>query len=171
MVRATCLCGPILSISNMKQHIPLKQFEYCIPTPGAAVDGIKKVSIDFEKRELLLTGDLRLVPDRPRKLWRSRSGSARERIEVRATIHPGLTGSLAGHSAGEVIFSLEGTMRDSKQANACSGLLVLENVTNGYGAGGREWHATLYLYDDKSDGREIKLSLTMYRPLANPELN
>jgi hypothetical protein len=155
----------------MKQHIPLKRFEYCIPTPGAAVDGIKKVSIDFEKRELSLTGDLRLVPDRPRKLWRTRSAFYKERIEVRATILPGVTGGLVGYSSDEVIFSLEGTMRDSKQINPCSGLLVLENVTNGHGPVGRNWHATLYLYDDKSDGREIKLRLTMYRPLANPEQN
>jgi hypothetical protein len=171
MVTGRMSMRPYFKHSNMKQHIPLKQFEYCIPTPGVAVDGIKKIHIDFEKRELSLTGDLRLVPDRPRKLWGSRSGSSRERIEVRATIHPGLTGGLAGHSADEVIFSLEGTMRDSKQVNACSGLLVLENVTDGHRPVGREWHATLYLYDDKSDGREIKLRLTMYRPLANPELN
>ena len=62
-------------------------------------------------------------------------------------------------------------MRDSTHVNSCSGLLVLENLTDRRGAEGRQWHATLYLYDDNSDGREIKLSLTMYRPLANPELN
>jgi hypothetical protein len=155
----------------MKQHILLKRFEYCMPAPGAAVDGIKKVSIDFEKRELSLTGDIRLVPDRPRKLWRARSTPSRERIEVKATIYPGFTGSLTGFSEDEVIFSLEGTMRDSKRINSCSGLLVLENLTSGHGPEGREWQATLYLYDDKSDGREIKLRWTMYRPLANPELN
>jgi hypothetical protein len=155
----------------MEQHIPLKRFEYCMPAPGAAVDGIKKVSIDFERGELSLTGDIRLVPDRPRRLWRTRSTSSRERIEVRATIYPGFTGGLTGYSEDEVIFSLEGTMRDSKHINSCSGLLVLENFTNGYGSDRREWQATLYLYDDKSDGREIKLRLTMYRPLANPEQN
>jgi hypothetical protein len=155
----------------MKQHIPLKQFEYCIPAAGAAIDGIQKVRIDFEKNELSLTGDIRLVPERPRKLWRARSAPSRERIEVRATIHPGLTGSLAGHSTDEVIFSLEGTMRDSKHINSCSGLLVLENLITGHGSAGREWHATLYLYDDSSDGREIKIRLTMYSPLMNPELN
>jgi hypothetical protein len=155
----------------MKQHIPLKRFEYCIPPAGAAVDGIQKVKIDFEKKELLLTGDIRLVPERPRRLWRARSAPSMERIEVRATIHSGLTGSLAGYSTNEVIFSLEGTMRDSKHINSCSGLLVLENLTTGHGSAGREWHATLYLYDDKSDGREIKIRLTMYSPLINPELN
>jgi hypothetical protein len=152
-------------------HLPLKRFEYCIAGPGVAADGMKKVSIDFENKELSLTGDIRLVPDRPRKLWRARPTFSRERIEVRATIHPGLTGGLAGYSTDEVIFSLEGTMRDSKQINSCSGLLVLENVIIGHGSEGREWHATLYLYDDKNDGREIKLRLTMYRPLANPEQN
>jgi hypothetical protein len=132
---------------------------------------MKKVSIDFEKKELSLTGDIRLVPERPRKLWRARSTASRERVEVRATIYPGLTGALAGFSTDELIFSLEGTMRDSKHVNPCTGLLVLDNLTDGHGPEGREWHATLYLYDDKSDGREIKLRLTMYRPLANPELN
>jgi hypothetical protein len=155
----------------MRQHIPLKRFEYCIPAPGPAVDGIKKVSIDFEKGEISLTGEIKLVPERPRKLWRPRSASSRERIEVRAIIHPGFTGGLTGHSTDEVIFSLEGTMRDSKHINACSGLLVLEHLSNGHDAEGGQWHATLYLYDDNSDGREIKVRLTMYLPLVNPELN
>jgi hypothetical protein len=145
----------------MKQHIRLKRFEYCIPAPGEAASGMKKVSIDFEKRKLSLTGDIGCVPDRSRKARRARSTPARERIEVRATIYPGLNGALAGFSAGELIFSLEGTMSDSKHINSCSGLLVLENLTN----------ITLYLYDDNSDGREIKLRLTMYHPSANPDLN
>jgi hypothetical protein len=91
--------------------------------------------------------------------------------EVSATIYPGLTGGLAGFSAGELIFSLEGTMRDRKRANSCSGLLVLENLANGQGMEGRVKHATLYLYDDDSDGCEIKLRLTMYCPMENPERN
>ena len=37
--------------SNMKQ-LPLKRFEYCIAGPAAAADGMKKVSIDFEKKKL-----------------------------------------------------------------------------------------------------------------------
>jgi len=155
----------------MKQHIPIRQFEYSIPTPGAAVDGMKRVSIDFEKRKLSLTADIGLVPDRSRKVRRPPSTSSRERIEVRATIYPGLNGGLVGFSADELIFSLEGIMQDSKHINSCSGLLVLENLTNGHGSEGREWQATLYLYDDNSSGREIKLRLTMYCPLANPELN
>jgi hypothetical protein len=155
----------------MKQHIPLKRFEYCIHATGTPVDGIQKVRIDFEKKELSLTGDIRLVPEKPRKLWRARSAPSRERIEVRATIHQGLTGGLTDYPTDEVVFSLEGTMRDSKHINSCSGLLVLENLITRQGSAGREWHATLYLYDDKSDGREIKLRLTMYSPLMNPELN
>ena len=152
-------------------HLPLKRFEYSIAGHGAAVDGMEKVSIDFEKKELSLTGDIRLVPDRPRKLWRARSAASRERIEVRATIYQGLTGGLAGFSEDELIFSLEGTMRDSKHINPCTGLLVLENLTSRHRPAGQEWQATLYLYDDKSDGGEIKLRLTIYRPLADPERN
>jgi hypothetical protein len=145
----------------MKQHIRLKRFEYCIPAPGAAACGMEKVSIDFENGKLSLTGDIGCAPDTSRNARRARSRRARERIEVRATIYPGLNGGLAGFSTGELIFSLEGTMSDSKHINSCSGLLVLENLTN----------ITLYLYDDNSDGREIKLRLTMYRPSANPDLN
>jgi hypothetical protein len=156
--------------SNMKQ-LPLKRFEYCIAGPSAAADGMKKVSIDFEKKKLSVTGDLRLVPDKPRRLWRKPSPASRERIVVSATIYPGFTVGLTGYSADELIFSLEGTMRDSKHVSSCSGLLVLENMASGYEWEGREWHATLYLYDDSSDGNEIKLRLTMYRPLANPERN
>jgi hypothetical protein len=155
----------------MKQHIPLKRIEYCISAPDAAVDGMKKVSIDFEKGKLSLTDDIGLVPDRSRKAKRARSTSARERIEVRATIYPGLNGGLVGFSANELIFSLEGIMQDGKHINSCSGLLVLDNLTSGDGSDGREWHATVYLYDDAGYGREIKLRLTMYCPSANPELN
>jgi hypothetical protein len=152
-------------------HLPLKRFEYCIPGPDTAADGMKKVSIDFEKKKLPVTGDIRIVPERSRKLWRNRSSSSVERIEVRANIYPGFTGGPAGFSTHELIFSLQGTMGDSKHVNSCSGLLVLENLTNGHGWEGRESHATLYLYNDDSDGREIKLRLTMYCPLANPERN
>jgi hypothetical protein len=152
-------------------NLPLKRFEYCIAGAGAPADGMKKVSIDFEKKKLSFTGDIRIVPDRSRGLWRKRSAASRERIEVSATIYPGFTGGLTGLSKDELIFSLEGTVRDSKHVNSCSGLLVLEDLTNWQGRQGREWHATLYLYDDDSDGNEIKLRLTMYRPLANPERN
>jgi hypothetical protein len=152
-------------------HLLLKRFEYCIPGPGAATDGMKKVSIDFEKGKLSVTGDIGLVPDNSRKVRRARSTTAREWIEVRATIYPGLNGGLARFSADEQVFSLEGVMEDSKHINSCSGLLVLDNLTNGDGPESREWHATLYLYDDNSDGREIKLRLTMYCLSANPELN
>jgi hypothetical protein len=155
----------------MKQPILLKRFEYCIPATGAAVNGMEKVTIDFEKRKLSLTGDVVLVLDRSRKPRRTHPACARERIEVRATIYPGFTGGLAGFSADELIFSLEGIMQDSKKMNPCSGLLVLEYLTNGQESGGMEWHATLYLYDDHSDEREIKLRLTMYCPSANAELN
>jgi hypothetical protein len=152
-------------------HLPLKRFEYSFAGHGAAADGMKKVSIDFEKRKLSVTGDIRIVPDRSLGLWRKRSAASREKVEVSATIHLGLTGGLAGFSTNELIFSLEGTLRDSKHVNSCSGLLVLENLTSRQGREGREWHATLYIYDDKSDGNEIKLRLTMYCPLANPERN
>jgi hypothetical protein len=152
-------------------HLPLKRFEYCFAGPGAAADGMKKVSIDFEKKRLSVTGDIRPVPARSRGLWRKRSVASGEKIEVSATIYPGFTGGLTGLSTDELIFSLEGTMRDSKHVNSCSGLLVLENMAKGHDREGLEWHATLYLYDDASDGREIKLRLTMYRPLANPERN
>jgi hypothetical protein len=155
----------------MKQYIPIRRFEYCIPAADGAVDGIKKVSIDFEKGELSLIGDIILVRDKPRKLWRARSTSARERIEVTATIYPGLSVSLPGFSADELIFTLEGTMRNSRHIYSCTGLLVLENLTDRQGPEGQEWHATLYFYDDRCDGREIKFRLTMYSLLMNPELN
>jgi hypothetical protein len=152
--------------------LPLKRFEYCIPGPGTASDCMKKVSIDFEKGKLSVTGDIGLVPDNSRKVRRARSTSAKEWIEVRATIYPGHNGRLAGFSADDlIIFSLQGIMEDSKHINSCSGLLVLDNLTDGDGPDGSEWHATLYLYDDNSDGREIKLRWTMYSYSANAELN
>jgi hypothetical protein len=131
-------------------HLPLRRFEYCFTGPDSAAYGMKKVSIDFENEKLFVT---------------------REKIEVSATIYPGLTGGLIGFSADELIFSLEGTMRDSKRVNTCSGLLVLENLTGRHGSESGEWHATLYLYDDHIDGRELKISLTMYCPSENPERN
>ena len=154
----------------MKQHIPLRRFEYCIPAPGATDDGMEKVSIDFEKKELSVTGDIRRVPDRSRKSWWRRSPPG-ERIEVRATIYPGFTGGLEGFAEDELIFSLEGTMRDRRHINSCSGLLILENLAAENESECQEWHATLYLYDDKCDGREIKLRLTMYSAMVDPELN
>jgi hypothetical protein len=165
------------------KHLPLKRFEYCIPGPGATAEGMKiqgnhglhfeqtNVSIDFENRNLSLEGDIRLVPNSARKLRRARSTAAGERVKVKATLYPGLNVGLAGSLADELVFSLEGVMEDSKNINSCSGLLVLDNLTNVHGLKGEEWHATLYLYDDRIDGREIKLRLTMYCISANAELN
>ena len=131
----------------MKQ-LPLKRVEYCLPDPGA------NVSIDFENRRLSLAGDIG--------------------VKVDATIYPGFSTGLSGSSSDELIFSLEGIMEDSKHINLCSGLLVLDNFTNGNRPGNRkdsEWHATIYLFDDRADGREIKLRLTMYGLSANAESN
>ena len=148
----------------MKQ-LPLKRVEYCIPGPGAAADGMKirkgnifgfhfqmtNLKIDFETRRLSLAGDIG--------------------VKVDATIYPGFSTGLSGSSSDELIFSLEGIMEDCNCISSCSGLLVLDNLTKGQGLEGRQWHATLYLYDDRIDGREIKLRLTMYGLSANAELN
>lgn len=167
----------------MKQ-LPLKRVEYCIPGPGAAVDGMKirknrifglhfqmtNVSIDFETRRLSLAGDIGIVPQNSRKPRWLRSTPAREKIKVNATLSPGFSAGLAAN-ADDLVFSLEGVMEDSECISTCSGLLVLDNLINGQGSEGREWHATLYLYDDHIDGREIKLRLTMYGRSDNAELN
>ncbi len=151
----------------MKQ-LPLKRVEYCIPGPGAAADGIEirkdrlfglhfqmtNLKIDFETRRLSLAGDIG--------------------VKVDATIYPGFSAGLSGSSSDELIFSLEGIMEDSNYISSCSGLLVLDNFANGQrpeNREGRQWQATLYLYDDRIDGREIKLRLTMYGLSANAELN
>jgi hypothetical protein len=126
------------------KHLPLRRVEYCIPGPGA------NVNIDFESRKLSLGGDIGL--------------------KVSATIYPGFSAGLTA-SADELVFSLEGIMEDSDHINSCSGLLVLDNLTNGQEPEDREWHATLYLYDDHIDGRELKLKMTMYALSANAELN
>lgn len=137
----------------MKQNLPLKRFEYCIPAHDTTPDGMKiqdspvfgldfqqtALSIDFENRKLLLFGD---------------------GINIRATIYPGFNGALAGLSTDELVFSLEGLMEHGKIINSFSGLLVLDNMPDGHGTEVREWHAILYLYDDHIDGREIKLRLT-----------
>jgi hypothetical protein len=167
----------------MKQ-LPLKRVEYCIPGSGAAVDGMKvrknrvfglhfqmtNVSIDFENKRLRLAGDIGLVPHRSRKSRWPRSTPAGERIKVNATIYPGFSAELAS-TEGELVFSLEGIMEDSRYISACSGLLVVDNLIEGQGSEAGEWHATLYVYDDHIDGREIKLRLTMYDHSDNAELN
>jgi hypothetical protein len=151
----------------MKQ-LPLKRVEYCIPgfcpgsasafgqnaAAGATHFHMANVSIDFENRTLSLAGDIG--------------------IKVSATIYPGFTAVLAD----ELVFSLEGIIEDSQHMNPCSGLLVLDNFLNEHqsekdkkGKKNKEWHATLYLYDDHIDGREIKLKLTMYGLSVNAELN
>jgi hypothetical protein len=169
----------------MKHSLPLKRFEYCIPGRGEAADGMKirgnrvfglhfqlaNVSIDFENNNLSLDGDVGLILDGSRKTRPARSASARESIRVRANIYPGFSGGLAGSKEDELVYSLEGIIEDGKNINTCSGLLVLDNLTNRHEQEGKEWHATLYLYDDNGDGREIKLRLTMYCLSANAELN
>ena len=129
----------------MKNVIPLKRYEYSIPDADAT-----NVDIDFEKQTLFLTG---------------------KRLKVKATIYPGFSVDLTDFSEDGLVFSLEGIIEDGKNINSCSGLLVLDNMTSRNTPGGREWHATVYLYDNYDDEREIKLRLPMYSPRENAELN
>ncbi|HEX9514188.1 MAG TPA: hypothetical protein VF939_27035 [Puia sp.] len=133
----------------MKDSIPLKRFEYCISDTAATVQ-FANVDIDFEKKNLSLTG-----------------GS----LKVKATIYPGCAVDLSDSSEDELVFSLEGIMEDGKSINSCSGLLVLDSMMSRYELGGKEWHATVYLYDDYNDEREIKLKLPMCSLSENAELN
>lgn len=139
----------------MKHSLPLKRFEYCFPEPGATTPPelhfrLANVEIDFEKRNLSLE---------------------RDKIKVRATLYSGLSMDLSGAEADELIFSLNGIMEDGNSISSCSGLLVLDNLNNRNEPGGREWHASVYLYDDCDDEREIMLKLTMYCLSGNAELN
>jgi len=146
----------------MKNVIPLKRFEYSIPDAAAMATGaleenalemhfqFANVDIDFEKQTLSLTG---------------------KRLKVKATIYPGFSVDLTDFSEDGLVFSLEGIIEDDKSINSCSGLLILDNMTSRNTPGGREWHATVYLYDNYDDEREIKLRLPMYSHGANAELN
>jgi hypothetical protein len=153
-----------LKTCKMKHPLPLKRFEYCFPEPGATANDagiggsdfpelhfrLANVEIDFEKKNLSLE---------------------RERIKVRATLYSGHSMDLSNTEAGELIFSLAGIMEDGNSISSCSGLLVLDSLTNRNEAGGREWHASVYLYDDCDDEKEIMLRLTMYCLSGNAELN
>jgi hypothetical protein len=134
----------------MKHTIPLKRLEYRIPDNATAHFHLANVNIDFEKKDLSIEGDS---------------------IKVKATIYPGFAVDLSGSSDDEFIFSLEGIIQDSKSINTCSGLLVLDSMTNSHAIGGKEWYATVYLYDDYDDEREIKLRLPMWSLAGNAELN
>ena len=137
----------------MKQ-LPLKRVEYCIPGTGtgsASAFGQNAAAgaTHFHMANVSIDFENRTL---------SLAGDIG--IKVSATIYPGFTAILTD----ELVFSLEGIIEDSQHMNPCSGLLVLDNFLH-------EWHATLYLYDDHVDGREIKLKLTMYGLSANAELN
>ncbi|HTI07240.1 MAG TPA: hypothetical protein VL832_01755 [Puia sp.] len=146
----------------MKNAIPLKRFEYSIPdaaiVAGDARNGqtremvfqLANVDIDFEKRNLSLTG---------------------KGLKVKATIYPGFAVDLTELSEDGLVFSLEGIMEYHKCINSCSGLLVLDSMPSRYTPGGKEWQATVYLYDDYDDEREIRFRLPMFSHWANAELN
>lgn len=146
----------------MKNVIPLKRYEYSIPDAASTATGFQdghdlemhfqfaNVDIDFEKQNLSLTG---------------------KRLRVKATIYPGFAVDLTDFSEDGLVFSLEGIIEDGKSINSCSGLLILDNMISWDTPGGREWHATVYLYDNYDDEREIKFRLPMYSHGANAELN
>ena len=146
----------------MKNVIPLLRYEYSIPdaaaTAGDTLNGqtretlfqLANVDIDFEKKSLSLTG---------------------KKLKVKATIYPGFAADLTDLSEDGLVFSLEGIMEYHKCINSCSGLLVLDNMPSRNTPEGREWQATVYLYDDYDEEREIRFRLPLYSPRENAELN
>jgi hypothetical protein len=135
---------------NMKQHIPLKRFEYCTAEQGATADNRVNFEIDFEKGNLALEG---------------------EGIKIKTTIYPGFSVDLSDKTNDELVFSLQGIMEDGKTINSCSGLLVLYCSTEKKARADVDWRVAVYLYDDYEGDREIKLNLTMSLLTGNPELN
>ncbi|MES1159811.1 MAG: hypothetical protein ABUM51_03575 [Bacteroidota bacterium] len=146
----------------MKNVIPLLRYEYSIPDAAAMagdtpsgqthemLSQLANVDIDFEKKSLSLTG---------------------KKIKVKATIYPGVAADLTDLSKDGLVFSLEGIMEYHKCINSCSGLLVLDNMPSRNTPDGREWQATVYLYDDYDDEREIRFRMPMYSHRENAELN
>lgn len=169
----------------MKHSILLKRFEYSIPGSDTDNNGMDsrdnhpfemylpqvKVSIDFEKRSLFLEGNGSLMMTSTRNPDLTIAAFDKERIRVKATIHPGFTVDLSDSTNNGLVFSLEGILDDGKDINSCSGLLVLDNMTKRNEPGGKEWWLTIYLYDDYDDEREIKLRLTMCSVSENAQLN
>jgi len=133
----------------MKHTIPLKRFEYCMPDTATTNFHLAKVNIDFEKGSLSLETD----------------------VKVNATIYPGVRVHLSDVADEEFVFCLEGIIANGDTINTCSGLLVLDSMINRNAPCGKEWHATIYLYDDYDDEREIKLRLQMCSLAVNAELN
>src|ERR1700754_3464478 len=146
----------------MKNSIPLKRLEYCIPDTAAENYSMTNVNIDFEKGNLSLEGDSQLMGVETRKQRLVRSATKKGRIKVNATIFPGVNAHLSDIASGELVFSLEGILEDGKSVNSCSGLLVLNNTAGTQGHGVEKWRLAVYLYDDYNEKREIKLMLTMH---------
>jgi hypothetical protein len=169
----------------MKHPNLLKRFEYSVPgsdTATSVTDSrdihpiemnspLLKVNIDFEKRSLSVEGNGQTLIGSAGKPKRIRSASDKERVIVKASIYPGLTVDLSAFTGNELVFSLEGILDNGESIHSCSGLLVLDSATERQLSGGREWHLTLYIYDDYNDEQEIKLKLMMCSLSENAQLN
>jgi hypothetical protein len=169
----------------MKHPILLKRFEYSIPDSDTTANGtdhtdrspfemhlpLVKVNIDFEKSNLSLEGNGLFIMDHTRKPKPPMPISGDGRVRVKAIIHPGFSVDLSDFSAEGLVFSLDGIIDDGKSIHTCSGLLVLDKTISRDMPGSWEWYLTVYIYDDYSDEREIKLKLTMYSISENANLN
>jgi hypothetical protein len=169
----------------MKHPILLKRFEYCIADSAATANGkgmrgghlpemyfqSANVDIDFERKSLSLEGDSQLILGNSLTSKPVHSSARKKRVKVKATIYPGFAINLSDRAEDDMVFSLKGIIEDGVTINTCSGLLVLHGMTNRNAPGGKEWHATVYLYDDYNDEREIKLKLPICSLAENAGLN
>jgi hypothetical protein len=174
-----------INTSKMKHSIPFKHFDYAIPFADTHAnrmgsgDGSSfdthlpplKVSIDFEKRELILEGKDFFERDSIQKPQPVVSNPDNARIRVKATIYSGFTMKLSEFTKDELVFSMDGILDDGKKIGNCSGLLVFSKPINRNGSEAGEYHLTIYLYDDSDDKGEIKLRLTMYAFSKNALFN
>lgn len=167
----------------MKNPLPLRRFEYCVPNPdanGMIISDMHSfatnfplvnVDIDFEKRNLSLEADACLIMMDSQDQKPVCPAGSHDRIKVRATIYKSFSINLSNFAEDELVFSLEGILEDGKSITSCSGVLVLNGAADRKEQGATKWYLAVYLYDDYDDEREIKLKLAMHSFAGNAELN
>ena len=137
----------------------------------SAQPSLLTATINFELGSFRLEGDWQFMMTANKHAQPEWSNCYSERITVDASIYPGLTIDLSDDENDGAVFILEGNIRDNDNLAACSGLLVLDKITEGCKQAAGKWNISFYIYDNGNEDCEIAFKIPVYVFPSDSRLN
>jgi hypothetical protein len=164
----------------MKAPVLLKTFNHAVfasaVLTGSAPENsfqpsLLTADINFEEGSFRLEGDWHFMMVSNKHAQPGWFNCHTERINIEASIYPGSSIDLSDDDNDGAVFILEGNIKDSNNFTACSGLLVLDKLTEQHNHAGATWNISFYLYDSNNDDCEIAFKIPVAVCPADTRLN